>query len=245
MQLVDRTLKALTFLSTESEGLSVSELSDMLDIPASSTHRILTSLKKNHFIIQDEDTKKYKIGYKLFTLCSGITKKNSLISSARGVMKELAKELDKTIVLCVMENSHIICIDYIENKDTSMYMIKVGYEMPLHVTSAGKVYSAYMDRETVKRELSNTAMEAATPYTKTNLEEIYKELDEIKKNGYAICDEELQLGIQGIACPIFDMNHEVVAAISFATLKSEHYITEETIAALKKSAAAISEHIGL
>lgn len=244
MQLVNRTLKALTFLSSEPTGLSVSELSDMLDIPASSTHRILTSLKSNNFIIQDEDTKKYKVGYKLLTLCSGITKNDSLISSARSFMKELAKKLDKTIVLCVMENSHIICIDYIENKDTSMYMVKVGYEMPLHATSAGKVFSAYMDRKTAARELGNTVIEAATPYTKTNLEDIYKEMDEIRKNGYAICDEELQLGIQGVACPIFDMNHEVVAAISFATLKSEHYVTDETITALKNSALAISEHIG-
>lgn len=245
MQLVDRTLRALSLLSSKRTGLSVSELSDILDIPASSTHRILTSLKKNHFIIQDEDTKKYKIGYKLFTLCAGLTKNNSLISSARAVMKELAKKLDKTIVLCVMENDHIICIDYIENKDTSMYMVKVGYEMPLHVTSAGKVFSAYMDREAAKQKLGNTVIDAATPYTKTNLEEILKELDEIKECGYAICDEELQLGVQGIACPIFDMNHDVAAAISFAALKSEHFITDESIAALKNSAAAISKQIGL
>lgn len=244
MQLVDRTLQALTFLSSEPAGLSVSDLSAMLDIPASSTHRILTSLKENHFIVQDGDTKKYRVGYKLFTLCSGIAKNNSLITSARPAMKSLAKKLDKTIVLCIIENSHIICIDYIENKDTSMYMVKLGYEMPLHSTSAGKVFSSYMDRGTAKQELSKQIMEAATPYTKTNVEEICKELDEIKKKGYAICDEELQLGIQGIACPIFDINHEVAAVISFATMKSQHFITEETILELKNSALAISKLIG-
>jgi Transcriptional regulator len=244
MQLVNRTLKALTFLSSEPAGLSVSDLSAMLDIPASSTHRVLTSLKENHFIIQDEDTKKYKVGYKLFTLCSGITKNNSLITSARPVMKELSKKLDKTIVLCVMENSHIICVDYIENKDTSMYMVKLGYKMPLHSTSAGKVFSAYMDRETAKQELSKQITEAATPYTITNMEKICKELDEIKQKGYAVCDEELQLGIQGIACPIFDINHEVAAVISFATLKSDDFITEQTISALKNSALTISKLIG-
>ncbi|PYG90308.1 IclR family transcriptional regulator [Ruminiclostridium sufflavum DSM 19573] len=244
MQIIDRTLKALTFLSNEPTGLSVSELSTMLGIPASSTHRILTGLKENHFIIQDGDTKKYKVSYKLFTLCSQITKNSSLVSSAKSVMKKLAKKLDKTIVLCVMENSHIICIDYIENKDTSMYMVKIGYEMPLHVTSAGKVFSAFMDRKAAEQELSKTSMEAATPYTKTSLEELYRELDEIKKDGYAICDEELQLGIQGIACPIFDMNNNVVATISFAALKREHYITEKTISELKSSASEISRLIG-
>lgn len=244
MQLVDRTLQALTLLSGEPAGLSVSELSGLLDIPPSSTHRILTSLKENHFIVQDEDTKKYKAGYKLFTLCSQITKNNSLITSARAVMKDLAKKLDKTIVLCVMENSHIICIDYIENKDTSMYMVKLGYQMPLHSTSAGKVFSAYMNRETAKQELNKQITEAATPYTKTNIDEICKELDEIKKNGYAICDEELQLGIQGIACPIFDINNEVAAVISFAAMKNQHSITEETISALKSSAKYISKLIG-
>jgi DNA-binding IclR family transcriptional regulator len=123
-------------------------------------------------------------------------------------------------------------------------MVKVGYEMPLHVTSAGKVFSAYMDRSRLEQHFNKTAMEAPTPYSKTDIKELYKELDEIKQNGYAICDEELQLGIQGIACPIFDLNNEVVAAISFATLKSEHFITGETITELKNSALAISKYIG-
>lgn len=57
MQLVDRALNALEVLSQNMDGLSVTELAETLGIPASSTHRILTSLKANHFIVQDEHTK--------------------------------------------------------------------------------------------------------------------------------------------------------------------------------------------
>ena len=65
MQLIDRALSALEILGKNLEGLSVSELSEALGIPASSTHRILSSLKANHFVLQDEETKRYRLGYKI------------------------------------------------------------------------------------------------------------------------------------------------------------------------------------
>ena len=69
MQLVDRALSALEVLSRNMDGLSVTELAEQLNIPASSTHRILTSLKGNHLVVQDAQTKKYRLGYKIMRYC--------------------------------------------------------------------------------------------------------------------------------------------------------------------------------
>lgn len=65
MQLIDRALNALEILSQNMNGMSVTDLAEQLGIPASSTHRILSSLKGNHFVVQDEHTKKYRLGYKI------------------------------------------------------------------------------------------------------------------------------------------------------------------------------------
>lgn len=243
MQLVDRTLAALTILCQSPSGLSVSELSLKLEIPASSTHRILSSLKNNNFIVQDKGSKKYSASYKMLTLCSGLAKDNSLIMSARPVMKALSKQIGKTIVLCIMENQRIINIDCIEREDSSMYMVKTGIELPMYATSAGRVFSAYMDREKVIEIFGHTDRKQATPYTKTDLTDLFQELDEIKKQGYALIDEELQLGIQGAACPIFDIYGHVIAALAFTCEKREWMFVHADIEQLSKSAGEITNLI--
>ena len=243
MQSIDRALTALTTLSKYANGLSVSELSEKLGIPMSSTHRILTGLKKNNFVIQDKETKRYRLGYKLFSLCSGIQKNDSLILAARPQMKKLAKAIKKTIILCVMENEKIINLDCIENEESSMYMVKVGSEMPIYATSAGRVFAAYMDRLRVLEIFKHTKIKAETPYTKTSIEDLCTELDDIREKGYAIIDEELQLGIQGVACPIFDGNGKVIAVIAFTSIKRANPVDEDMILKLQKSAEIISGEI--
>lgn len=244
MQVIDRAIQILTILGGGSSGKSVAELARSLNIAPSSIHRVLISLKENNFIVQDMDTKKYKIGYKVISLCNGITKESSLMTAARPIMKELAKKINKTVILCVMENGHVVNIDSIENEDSFMYMVKLGKEIPMHATSAGKVFCAYINRDDAKKYLAKASLEKTTPYTKTDLDEICKELDSIKKHGYAICDEELQIGMQGISCPIFDSRHTIVGAISFTSIKKQQSINKDTIFRLQQSAAAISKIIG-
>ena len=244
MELVERTLKVLLALSGAENGLSVSELSLQLELPPSSTHRILASLKKNGFALQDETTKRYRIGYRVLTLCQNIKQNNSLIATSHPFMKKLSEQLNKTVTLCVMEGDQIVCIDYIENKDTSMFYVRTGFAMPPYATSAGKVIQAYMNRKKVEKLACTQEMEPITPYTKTDFFSFLAELETIRKQGYAICDEELQLGIQGVACPVFDCKGEVVASVSFNALKSEFSLTEEAIEKLKDCALAISRNLG-
>ncbi|MDU4889976.1 MAG: IclR family transcriptional regulator [Clostridium sp.] len=242
--MLERALNTLTVLSENKNGLSISELSAKLNIPPSSIHRIVSVLKKNNFVIQDPVTKKYKIAYKVLSLAQNLTFEDSLIDSARPHMDKLASDIDKTICLCIMEEDKNICIDYVENKDTALFKVNKGIAMPLHATSAGKVFHAYMDKYIVMEQMNSIAMNPITPYTKTDLNTYLKELEEIKVNGYSICDEELQLGIQGLACPIFDMNNKVVAAISFTAIKSENFICDKSINLVKETAKAISKDLG-
>lgn len=244
MQLADRVLNALEILGKYGDGLSVSELSEQLGIPASSTHRVLSSLKTNHFVIQDEDSRKYRLGYKLYGIASGMAKENVLNLTAKEPMKRLAEAIDRTVVLCVMERDSIMNIACIERKDSNMYMVKIGYEMPLYSTSAGRVFAAYMKREEALALLENERRPKMTLYTKTDLEELNAELNQIRTAGYALIDEELQMGIQGVACPIFDGNLRPVAALAFTTLKdSDREGLEEKIRELKLCAEEISAAI--
>lgn len=244
MQLVDRALSALEILSRHMDGISVSELSEELKIPASSTHRILSSLKANHFVLQDEDSKRYRLGYKICGIAAGVARENILSLTAGAPMKRLAEIIDRNVVLCIMEHGTVMNLACIERKDSNMYMVKIGYEMPLYSTSAGRVFAAYMDREQAISLLEKERRTKTTPYTKTDLEELNRELDRIYSSGYAMIDEELQMGIQGVACPIFDMKGQPAAALAFTTLKDgDEAGLKEKIRQLKECAGEISDAI--
>lgn len=243
MQLVERTLDVLLALSKEPDGLSVSELAGKLDLPSSSTHRILTCLKKKQFVMQSNETKKYRLGYMVLTLSSNMIKENNLSLAARPFMKELANKLDMTITLCVLEDGNVICLDYVASKDTSMFYVRTGFAMPPHATSAGKAIQAYMPAEQVKRIYFHNN-EKVTSYTKTDFDSFLRELEEVREKGYAVSDEELQLGVQGVACPIFDYNRKPVASVAFTALKSDNPVTGGNIQLLKECAQKISGSIG-
>jgi IclR family KDG regulon transcriptional repressor len=219
MELIDRAVSLLTKLSYRADGMSITELSKSLELTPSTTHRILTSLKENKLVVQDDDDKKYRIGYKLFSLTSNVYENNALILCAKPHMKKLAQDIQKTIVLCVMVDHHIINVHCIEQEDSNLFMVKIGKELPLFSTSAGRVYCAYMTQEKVFELFHHHGEEANTPFTKTGWNDLVKELEKIRSQGYACIDEELQIGMNGFSCPIFDMNHEVVAALAFTSTK--------------------------
>ena len=244
MQLVDRALKALEIMSRNMDGISVSDLAEKLEIPASSAHRILTSLKDNHFVLQDDETRKYRLGYKICGIAAGVARGSALTLTARPYMKALAEKIDRNVVLCVMEARSVMNIAISERKDSNMYMVKIGYEMPLYSTSAGRVFAAYMDRKRAFELLEQETRTKTTPYTKTSMEELNEELERIRSQGYSMIDEELQMGIQGVACPIFDINGEPAAALAFTTMKeTDGESLAERIRELKHCAEEISSAI--
>lgn len=244
MQLVDRVLSALEILSRNMDGMSISELSEELGIPASSTHRVLASLKDNHFVIQNEETKKYRLGYKICGIAAGVARGDALLLESKTPMKRLSEEIDRNVVLCILAHRAVVNIASSERSDSNMYMMKTGKELPLYSTSAGRVFAAYMDREQALFLLEQESRTQTTPYTKTSIGELNAELDRIQENGYALIDEELQLGIQGAACPIFDMNGEPAAALAFTTQKDgDEAGLERRIKRLKQYAEEISKAI--
>ncbi|MEA5059905.1 MAG: IclR family transcriptional regulator [Clostridia bacterium] len=244
MQLIERTLSMLEILSRETNGLSVSDAAARLDISSSAAHRILQALTQQAYVYQDKDTKRYQIGYKVLTLCANITQENSLIRTSHAYLRELEQKLHRTIALCVRKCSSIICIDYADSGDGSMFYIRTGFAMPLHSTSAGKILCSYLERDKVRALLESAPSLKHTPYTETNYDEWIRELDGIQHQGYALCDEELQLGVQGIATAVFDGRGKAIASISFTALKADQSITPESIGILKEYAGRISRALG-
>ncbi|MEA4875092.1 MAG: IclR family transcriptional regulator [Anaerorhabdus sp.] len=243
MQLVDRVMSALVIVCQSPNGLSVSEISSKMELPLSTTHRVLSSLINNKFIIQDSRTKKYLPSYKIFTLCDNIKKNSILVSQARIHMESLSNEISKNVILCTRQGNNILNLECVEYADSSMYMVKTGIELPLYATSAGRVFMAYMNDAELEQYLSEVMIEKKTDFTITDFNKLNEELKKIKKQQYAMIDEELQLNVQGVACPVFDAFGEVVAAIAFTSAKQADPIDEKKLISLMQCAKNISDSI--
>lgn len=238
MQLIDRTINTLLLLSKEPDGLTLTELANKLKISTSATHRILKSLMEHHFVLQVSNTKKYLLGYRVLTLGNNIQKDDSLAKQAKKHIIALAEKTGETVAICDLEGSNIICLDFIESKSTSSLMVRRGVAMPPHTTSAGKAILAFKPTKEVERIYYEFNKDSS------NFDFFIKELELVRKNGYAISNGELQIGVFGIAAPIMDSNGLVVASVSITGIKKENNINEESINFLKNTAQEISRTLG-
>ncbi|MCH3918118.1 MAG: IclR family transcriptional regulator [Spirochaetia bacterium] len=244
MQLINRTLAILTLLSKEPDGVSVKSVSDELGISTSAVHRILSCLKEDGFAFQDNESKKYRIGFKVLTLAQNISQKNALTKIAHEYMNALSKELNKTVELCIVENGSTVCIDYIQNIDTQYFYVRTGFAIPKYATSAGKVIDAYLPTEEVINENKENSFKKIAPNTITDINTYLAELQKIRQLGYAKSNEELQVGVIGVACPIFDSMDKPIASVSFNNLKETGDIDIQMIEKLRQCANDISYSLG-
>lgn len=244
MQLIIRTMDTLTILSKNPNGLAISEMSELLCIPVSSVHRILSCLKKEGYVTQDSYTKKYFIGYRILGLSENIINSNSLIISSHSHMKSLKETINKTIVLHVMEAKGSICVDYIPSNDISCFFVKLGTSLPPYASSSGKLFIALKGKDFFEKILGTIPMSSITQKTIDNKEDFLLEIDKIRNNGYSVCDEEFQQGIRSVSAPILDYQGKVIAALTYIEVKCSDDINLEHLQLLKHHADSISKTMG-
>lgn len=241
MQLVERTIEVLELLSKDVNGLRLTEISDLLKLPRSSTHRLLNSLKKHHFVTQMKDTKKYTLGYKVISIGDNFIKEDSLIKNSHPIMEKLSKNVNKTVALSTLEGSYISTIDYVESNHFMQLLVRKDVKVPALVTSAGKVLLSYSSKDDIK----NVYIEnKKSDLPLKSIEYYIDQLHITRERGYSLIDEELQKGVFGIAAPIYDFNNKLIAALSITSIKEEDKISEELIKDLINSANEISISLG-
>lgn len=243
MEAIDRTINLIKILSSHASGMTVNEAATAMKLAPSTTHRLLNSLRMNKIVIKNEQTKLYRLGYTVLTISSNLYRNDLLVDSSLPVMRELSRKIERTVILCAMEGTQIINLASVDREDASYYMVKIGQTLPLFSTSAGRVYCAYMPEENVRILFDTIHEQPATPHTITSFDALRLELVKIRESGYACINEELQMGRQGFASPIFDFNKQVSAALAFTTTKDDSQ-TDLMIPELIRSAEKISNIIG-
>jgi len=215
METVAKAFLILETLCTEGEA-GVSGLTRLLGFPKSTTHRFLSILKKLGYVKKNSNNGKYFPTLKLFITGAMVKERITLVDSARPNMEELRRETHETINLAVVSGRKVAYIDKVESNELLTINLPLGRRTAAYSTAPGKVFLAYLPSEKLETYLRETELKAYTRKTITSVEQLKRELDEIRKQEFAIDNAETNDGIRCIAAPIFDDSQNAIAAISIA-----------------------------
>ena len=244
MNSLDRALDILEFITTNG-GSGVEEVSQHLDIPKSSVYRILSTLERRGYI-RHAGPNNYEVGIRLLML-QGITERqNHFIQVARPHLQSLAQRTGQTAHLALLAVNQVGYIDTVMgNQGLSIYP-SIGTRTPLYCTSLGKVLLAWLPPKKCGSILDQIKLERRTSNTITSRTELEAHLAQVRKQGYALDQEEYELGLRCIGAPIHNSEGEVVAAISISGLAANYPQTDlsDWIQTVQRTAMAISNELG-
>jgi len=213
---LERGLNILELLATRAEGFAFSELLSSLNIPRPSLFRLLQELQKRGYVRQNLDTKKYQLGFKILSLSTAILEGIDLRTTARQFLQKLVNQTGETVELVIFDNGELLHIDKIESTQSIRIFAQIGTRNPyLHVSAHGKVFLAYMKDEERGKFLSNK-LKKITENTITEKEKLLRELEEVRRDGYAFDFGEGRIDVSRCSAPVFNHAGEIAASVGIA-----------------------------
>jgi IclR family transcriptional regulator, KDG regulon repressor len=195
-------------------GVSLTELSSLIDMPKSSTHRYLATLQELG-LAQRMESDRFCLGTKVIELAGSFLAKSDLRNESQVILNELAEKTGETIHLAVPSGTDIVYIAKIESTHTLGMSSHIGARLPMYCTSLGKAILAFSSPELLHAVLAERPV-AHTAQTITSPEALRAELVTVRSQGFAIDNEENEAGIVCVGGPILDYSGKAVAAISIS-----------------------------
>lgn len=218
---LERALKILSAFDAEKQDLTLAQLSQALSLPRATVLRLCSTLVKYGFLQQDQESKKYSLGLKLFELGSLVFHSFSLTRTASPHLNRLQIKLGKTVFLAILENGELLYVDKREDpRNPISFTSKIGTRRPPYWGMLGPVLMAYLPDVEVENLLNMHPLTATTKKSMTRKDEFVAWLKRIRDKGYAVDDETAMEGIGGVAAPIYDFTGKVVAAIGIGFISS-------------------------
>ena len=219
VQTIERASSILDILGQSPHGITIRELSSRIKLPKATTHRLLSSLSYFGYVRQDARTRDYFLGFKLVELGQLLLDQLDLRREAEPFLRELAEKTRETVHMVFLDRNEIVYIDKVETEQHTSGLkmaSRVGLRNPVHSCAVGKVLMADLPEEVLEHFIKGIELSKRTENTITDLFHLKEHLKLVRKQGYAVDDEENEKGIRCVAAPIFNETGKVVSAISIS-----------------------------
>lgn len=242
LRAVDRTVTLLLALSNHPAGISLADLARETEITLTTTHRILTTLRKSG-LVRETPTGLQALGVTSLVLGNSFLEGVDVRSEARPILKALRDETNETCHLGVLASSNIVYIDKLDSHQRVRMFSAIGGTSPALMTAIGRSILAYSSREVLERTIQASRAEGLGDI---DLDEVLDGSKRIRELGYSADLEENEPGICCIGAPVFDHNGRVVAGLSLSTPTSrfDRYAVDDLGKNIRSKADAISAALG-
>jgi DNA-binding IclR family transcriptional regulator len=247
VEAIQRAIQILDAFSVDKPELGVAEITRALGLKRSTVHRALATMEAGGLLRQMPSSQKYALGSKILKFAHVVQSQFSLVSIAFPVMRDLRDRFNETVGLHVLEGRERVVVQQVESThDLRRTYHEIGKLLPLFAGSPGKVMLALLPPAEIRKVIEEMRREALTDLTLSDPEKLLRELETIRRQGYATSTGERSTGISSISCPIWNQEGLVVAAINISG-PAERFSSAkalECLPALSSATLHISRDIG-
>ena len=244
----DRLLQILECIARNRMPMRLQDLAEQTGLTQSTVLRYLRTLQNANYVYQEESTLRYALTWKICKLTENLNTYLSLRNIANPFVNQLANTLHAGVCLVVNQDDACLYLDCIDSPASVQAPLQfIGKRAPLHVTSSGKLMLSSFPESRVDDYITRTGLSRFTEYTITTREDLMRELETIRRQGFSLDMEECEIGMRCISYPIYCYNGSLFAAISVFGRTSdidEQFIQEQVHPLLKEASAIISQRLG-
>ena len=242
---ISKVLRILETIQASASPLALRDICQLTKINKTTAYRFVTHLEREGYLFRD-GSGRYSFAMKLLHLAAHIDPQVALREMARPYLQNLWETTSETVSFAVLDKTEVLYLEVLESPHVFRLASKAGFRRPVYSTALGKALTAFLSPEKREAILRVLNFEVFTPRTITDLREFKKELERIRRRGYAMDDEESVLGARCLGVPVLSHLQEAVASISVSgpTTRVDQTRIPGIVQNLQKASRSISECMG-
>ena len=241
---LERGLLNLELLAQSRRGVTLSQLTRKLQLSRSTVHALLLTYQRCGYIQREKESGRYCLGWRLFTLANMALCRNCLREQFSSILYRLMLDSGLTVHFAVMVEGEVILIDRIQPPREPKLASWVGKRMGIHCTALGKALIAHLPAPELDELIAKHGLCRYNENTIASPRKLREACEQVRRLGYALDDEEEEIGTRCVGAPVYNADGEVAAAISISGTKAELEDIPGKAALVVHAAASLSKHIG-
>ncbi len=246
-QSVGKVLQIIEIMAQGKGPMRLQDIAASLGLPPSTVLRFLNTLMENGYVHQDDDSLKYMLTMKFSLIGDQVSSQYSFRDVIHPYLLSLSEECQESACLAVEQEMTAVYVDVVDGPENTLRTLqRIGKTAPLHSTGVGKILMLNYDRDRLDRLVDEKGLAPLTQHTITDRQELVRELDRVRKQDYALDNEECEQGVRCVAAPIRDYSGRVIASISVTgpSSRMNRDRMERVREAISRVSASVSHHLG-
>lgn len=248
-QSLEKAMQIIEVMAAARGSMRLQDIAAEASLPGSTALRMINTLVRCGYAYQDQATLRYGLTLQMTRIGSLVSAQLSLREFAHPIMEEVSAKCEESCCLAIEQDSEVVYIDLVEGPDSMLrIMQRIGKRAPMHCTGIGKLLLLNYSTEELHDFISRIGLESFTANTITTETGLLKELTQIRSQGFAMDDEECEVGARCIAAGIYDYTGKIIGGISVSgpttrvNLKKLQYIANVVMDAAKQISQLMGYH---